>query len=51
MTFLTKHELLEMIDGFTVERLEEKEEDGDSATGRPIHTHIFEVILRKGNIR
>jgi len=47
MTFLTKPELIALFSDFTIEFLEEREEDGQSATGKSTHVHIFEVIARK----
>lgn len=47
MTFLTKKEVLELFQGFDIEYFQESEKDGQSGTGRKIHSHIFEVIAQK----
>lgn len=47
MTFLTKEEVLRLLQDFDVEYFHESEEDGQSGTGRKIHSHVFEVIARK----
>lgn len=47
MTFLSKEELLKLFQDFEIEFFSEVEEDGRSGTGRPIHSHIFEVIAQK----
>lgn len=47
MTFLSKDEVLELFKDFDIEFFNEKKESGESATGRKIHSHIFEVIARK----
>lgn len=47
MTFLKKEDVLSLFQGFDVEYFKELEEDGQSGTGRQIHSHIFEIIARK----
>lgn len=47
MTFLNKEEVIALFQDFTIEYIEETEEDGESGTGRKIHSHIFEVIAKK----
>lgn len=47
MTFLNREQMLALFEGYTLELFQEKEEDGTSATGDPIHWHIFEVIAVK----
>jgi trans-aconitate methyltransferase len=47
MTFLTREEVLNLFKDFDIEYFQESEEDGQSGTGRKIHSHIFEVIARK----
>ncbi|MDP1608529.1 MAG: methyltransferase domain-containing protein [Chlamydiales bacterium] len=47
MTFLRREEVLELFQDFDIEHFQEIEEDGLSGTGRPIHSHIFEVIAHK----
>lgn len=47
MTFLSKDEVIDLFQDFTIEFFEEIEEDGKSGTGREIHSHIFEVIAKK----
>ncbi len=47
MTFLTKEEILNLLQDFDIEYFQEVEEDSKSGTGKSIHSHIFEVIVRK----
>ncbi|MES2121550.1 MAG: class I SAM-dependent methyltransferase [Chlamydiota bacterium] len=47
MTFLTKEEVLRLLQGFDIEYFRESEEEGQSGTGRDIHSHVFEVIARR----
>ncbi len=47
MTFLTKEQIIKLLDGFDIEYLQEIEEDGISGTGLKCHSHIFYVIARK----
>lgn len=47
MTFLTKEQIIELLDGFDIEYLREVEEDGVSGTGLKCHSHIFYVIAKK----
>jgi tellurite methyltransferase len=47
MSFLTKEEILLLLQDFEIEHFQEIEEDGLSGTGKPIHSHVFEVIIRK----
>ncbi len=49
MTFLTKDEIYNLFEDFTIEYFQEHEEDGESGTGRAIHSHIFEIIAQKRN--
>ena len=47
MTFLTKEQIIKLLDGFDIEYLQEIEEDGISGTGLKCHSHIFYVIAKK----
>lgn len=47
MTFLSKEAVLELFKGFDIEFFDEKEATSKSGTGRPIHSHIFEIIAVK----
>lgn len=47
MTFLTRNEVDALLAGFEVELLDELEEDGSTATGRPKHWHLFHVVARR----
>ena len=51
MTFLSKEEVLELFKDFDIEFFDEKEETGRSGTGREIHSHIFEVIAKKREMK
>lgn len=46
MTFLNREAVLELFQDFDIEFFNEVEEDGNSGTGRPVHSHIFEVIAQ-----
>lgn len=47
LTFQTRGEVESLLAGFEVERLEEVEEDGSTATGKPKHWHLFHVVARR----
>lgn len=47
MTFHTKEELLNFFRNFEIEYLEEKDEDGVTASGESKHWHVYSVIARK----
>lgn len=47
MIFFTKEELLDLFQDFELEYFEEKEQERISGTGKPIHSHVYEVIARK----
>lgn len=47
LSFHTRAKLDELLAGFQVERLEEVEEDGLTATGKPKHWHLFHVVARR----
>lgn len=47
LTFQTRGEVEDLLAGFEVERLEEVEEDGSTATGKPKHWHLFHVVARR----
>lgn len=49
MTFLALEEVNVLFDGFTIEYLNEIEQDDVSGTGIPVHAHIIEVIATKKN--
>jgi hypothetical protein len=47
MSFLTRVSLDELLDGLEVERLDEVEEDGQTAIGRAKHWHLYHLVVRK----
>jgi tellurite methyltransferase len=47
MTFHTRGLAEELLAGLDVEQLEELEEDGATATGKPKHWHVFYVVARR----
>ena len=47
MTFQSRADLERLLDGWEVERLEEIDEDGETATGRRKHWHLFHVVARR----
>ena len=47
MTFHTKEELLNFFGNFEIEYLEEKDEDGVTASGESKHWHVYSVIAKK----
>ena len=49
MIFLTKEEIYNLFEDFTIDYFQEQEEYGKSGTGRAIHSHIFEIIAQKRN--
>lgn len=47
MSFHARAEVDRLLHGFAVERLEEVERDGRTATGRPKHWHLFHIVARR----
>jgi len=47
MNFQTRAEVERLLDGWEVERLDELDEDGETATGRRKHWHLFHVVARR----
>ena len=47
MTFLPRASLEELFEGLEVERLDEVEEDGQTAVGRAKHWHLYHVVVRR----
>jgi SAM-dependent methyltransferase len=47
MTCASPEVILQHLDGFVVERWEEREEDGQTALGEPHHFHLIEVVARR----
>jgi len=47
ITFQTKNEVEALLEPFTVEKLEEIDEDGKTAVGDPKHWHLFNVVAKK----
>jgi SAM-dependent methyltransferase len=47
MTFFKREEVIELFQDFEIAHFKETEQDGFSGTGRPIHSHVFEVIAHK----
>jgi tellurite methyltransferase len=42
--------ILEHLDGFVIERWDEREEDGRTALGEPHHFHLIEVVARRAAV-
>lgn len=49
VTTHTRAELEALLAGLEIVRLDEVEEDGKTATGRPKHWHMFHIVARKGD--
>ena len=47
MTFVSRDEALELLDGFDLEMFEEEEADGVTPRGNAKHWHIFHIVARK----
>jgi hypothetical protein len=47
LTFHTRAQALGLLDGLELERFDEVDEDGKTATGEPKHWHVFHVIARR----
>jgi tellurite methyltransferase len=47
MTFQSRAEAEALFDGVELERFDELEEDGETATGTPKHWHVFHVIAHR----
>jgi SAM-dependent methyltransferase len=47
MTFQTRAGVEQLLEGFEVERLDEFDEDGQTAVGEPKHWHLFHVVARR----
>lgn len=47
LTFQTRAEAEALLEGFELERFDEVEEDGQTATGNAKHWHIFHVIAHR----
>jgi len=47
ITFHSRVELDELVRPFVVERLDEVEEDGETAVGAPKHWHVYHLVVRK----
>lgn len=47
MTFLTRAEVLDLFQDFDMVHFKEVEQEGQSGTGRQVHSHVFEIIARK----
>ena len=47
MTFHTREEVEQLLDGLDVEELNEVDEDGATAIGDRKHWHLFHVVARK----
>jgi SAM-dependent methyltransferase len=46
ITFHTREQVKELLEGLEVERLDEVEEDGTTAVGKPKHWHLFDIVAR-----
>lgn len=47
MVFLSKEEVLKLLNQFEIVKFEEIEKDGKTGLGKEKHWHIFEIIARK----
>ena len=47
MTFVSREQAQELLDGLEVEMFEEEEDDGVTPRGKPKHWHIFHIVARK----
>jgi tellurite methyltransferase len=47
MTFQTRAQLEALLESLEIERLDEVEEDGSTAVGKPKHWHLFHVVARR----
>lgn len=47
MTFLTRQNTEKLFENFTIEFFEEKDEDGETASGSKKHWHVFSIVARK----
>lgn len=47
LTFHSRAEVEELLDGLEVERLDELDEEGRTAVGTPKHWHLFHVVARR----
>jgi tellurite methyltransferase len=47
ITFHTRAQVDELVRPFSIERLDEVEEDGETAIGEAKHWHLFNVVVRK----
>jgi hypothetical protein len=46
MTFHTREEVVALLDGFDIRRLDEQDEDGEAVSG-PKHWHVFHVVASR----
>lgn len=47
MTFLTKEQVLRLLESFEIIKFEEVEKDGKTGLGKIKHWHTFEIIAKK----
>jgi trans-aconitate methyltransferase len=47
MTFVTRQQAHEYLDGLELLEFEEEEQDGTTATGKPKHWHVYHIVARK----
>jgi SAM-dependent methyltransferase len=47
ITFLSREEVLGLLEGFELEMFEEEEADSTTPRGNPKHWHIFHIVARK----
>jgi tellurite methyltransferase len=47
LTFHSRPQALALLEGLELERFDEVDEDGKTATGEPKHWHVFHVIARR----
>lgn len=47
MVFLAKESIMNLLDGFEIIKFEEIEKDGNTATGKNKHWHVYDVIAKK----
>ncbi len=47
MSFQSRGEIEQLLDGWEVERLDELDQDGQTAVGERKHWHLFHVVARR----
>jgi tellurite methyltransferase len=47
MTFHTREQVQALLEPLEAERFEDIEEDGETATGKPKHWHVYYLVARR----